>query len=53
VSWAIHLYFLKGVCLGFEIVDGENTNTFFIIDLFIIRIGLEIENANKKSTKSL
>jgi len=53
VSWAIHLYLIKGVCLGFEIVDGEDINTFLIIDLFIVRIGIEIEKANKKSSKSL
>jgi len=51
VNWAIHAYLLKGVCLGFEIVDGKDINTFFIIDLLIIRIGIEIEKAHTKSTK--
>ena len=44
MNWAIHLHLIKGCCLGFEIVDETEDSWFFVIDLFIVRIGVEIEN---------
>jgi len=38
-NWAIWLHFIKGVSLGFEIVD-EGDESFFVIDLLIIRLGI-------------
>ena len=42
MNWAVWVYLIKGVSLGFEIVD-EGGENFFVIDLFILRIGLEFE----------
>jgi hypothetical protein len=43
VSWAIHLHFIKGFTAGFEIVDVCEESWFLVIDLFIVRIGFEVE----------
>jgi len=39
VNWAIWLHLIKGVSLGFEIVD-EGDENFFVIDLLIVRLGI-------------
>jgi len=46
VSWAIHFHLIKGFCLGFEIVDETEGIWFIVVDVFILRIGIEIEKAN-------
>jgi hypothetical protein len=41
-NWAVFLHLIKGVSLGFEIVD-EDSESFFVIDLLIVRIGIAWE----------
>ena len=46
MSWAIHLCFINGVALGIEIVDDYEDMWVIVIDLLILRIGIQIEKAN-------
>ena len=46
MNWAIHLCLITGVSLGFELVDEDTDRMYFVIDLFIFRIGIEIEKTN-------
>jgi len=46
VSWALHLCLINGVALGIEIIDDYVDTWVLIIDLFIVRIGVEIEKTN-------
>ena len=41
MNFAIHLYFIKGVMLGFEIVEGVDGSNWVVVDLVICRIMLE------------
>jgi len=41
-NWAVFLHLIKGVSLGFEIVE-EDGESFFIIDILIVRIGIAWE----------
>jgi hypothetical protein len=43
VNWAIHLCFINGVALGIEVVDDYEESWVLVIDLLILRIGVEIE----------
>jgi hypothetical protein len=43
VSWAIHLCFINGVALGIEVIDDYEEAWILIVDLLILRIGVEIE----------
>ena len=43
MSWAIHLSFINGVAAGIEVVDEYKESWFIVIDLLIVRIGIEIE----------
>jgi len=43
VSWALHLCLINGVALGIEVIDDYVDTWVLIIDLFIVRIGVEIE----------
>jgi hypothetical protein len=43
VSWAIHLCFINGVALGIEVIDDYEEAWVLIVDLLILRIGVEIE----------
>ena len=43
MNWAIHLSLINGVALGIEIVDDYEEVWVVVIDLFILRIGVEIE----------
>ena len=43
---AIHLCFINGVALGVEVVDDYDHAWILVIDLLILRIGIEIEKAN-------
>lgn len=40
---SVNLYWIKGVMLGFELVDCEYGN-FFVLDLLIARIYIEFDN---------
>ena len=46
MSWAIHLCFINGVALGIEVVDDYEDRWVLVIDLLILRIGVEIERTN-------
>jgi len=46
VSWAVHLCLINGVALGIEVVDDYEDTWVIVIDLLILRIGIEIEKAN-------
>jgi len=46
VSWAIHLCFINGVALGIEVVDEYEDRWVLVVDLLILRIGVEIERTN-------
>jgi hypothetical protein len=46
MNWAIHLCLINGVALGIEIVDDYEHTWVLVIDLLIVRIGVEIEKAN-------
>jgi len=46
VSWALHLCLINGVALGIEVIDDYVDTWVLIIDLFIVRIGIEIEKTN-------
>jgi len=43
VSWAVHLCLINGVAVGIEVVDDYEDTWVIVIDLFILRIGIEIE----------
>ena len=43
MSWALHLCLINGVALGIEVIDDYVDTWVLIIDLFIVRIGVEIE----------
>ena len=43
MSWALHLCLINGVALGIEVIDDYVDTLVLIIDLFIVRIGVEIE----------
>jgi len=43
VNWAIHLCFINGVALGIEVIDDYEEAWVLIVDLLILRIGVEIE----------
>ena len=43
MNWAIHLSLINGVSAGIEIVDEYEEVWFVVIDLLILRIGVEIE----------
>ena len=40
---AIHFCFINGVALGIEVIDDYEEVWLVIVDLFIFRIGIEIE----------
>jgi hypothetical protein len=46
VNWAVHLCLINGVALGIEVVDDYIDTWVLVIDLFIIRIGIEIEKSS-------
>ena len=46
MNWAIHLSLINGVALGIEIVDDYEEVWVLVIDLLILRIGVEIERTN-------
>jgi hypothetical protein len=46
MNWAIHLCFINGVALGIEIVEDYEDTWVLVIDLLIVRIGVEIEKAH-------
>ena len=46
MSWAIHLCFINGVALGIEVVDDYEDMWVIVIDLLILRIGIQIEKDN-------
>jgi len=46
VNWAIHLSLINGVALGLEVVDDYEEVWLVVIDIFILRIGIEIERTN-------
>jgi hypothetical protein len=41
-NWALFLHLIKGVSLGFEIVE-DGDESFFVIDLLIVRLGIAWE----------
>jgi hypothetical protein len=41
MNFAIHLYLIKGVMLGFEIVEEADESNWLVIDLLICRIMFE------------
>lgn len=43
MNWAIHLCFINGVALGIEVIDDYEEAWVLIVDLLILRIGVEIE----------
>lgn len=43
MSWAVHLCLINGVAVGIEVVDDYEDTWVIVIDLFILRIGIEIE----------
>lgn len=45
MNWAIHLSFINGVAAGIEVVDEYEEVWIVVIDLLILRIGIEIEKA--------
>jgi hypothetical protein len=46
VNWAIHLSLINGVAAGIEVVDDYEESWIVVIDLLILRIGIEIERTN-------
>lgn len=46
MSWAVHLCFINGVALGIEVVDDYEDMWVIVIDLLILRIGIQIEKDN-------
>lgn len=46
MSWALHLCLINGVALGIEVVDDFEDRWVLVIDLLIVRIGVEIEKTN-------
>ena len=42
MNYAIFFHLIKGVSLGFEIVD-DGEESFFVLDLLIVRIGIAWE----------
>jgi hypothetical protein len=46
VNWAIHLSLINGVALGIEVVDDYEEAWIVVIDILILRIGIEIERTN-------
>lgn len=41
MNFAIHLHFIKGVMLGFEMVDEVDGSNWIVIDLLICRVMIE------------
>ena len=46
MNWAVHLCFINGVAVGIEVVDEYEDTWVIVIDVFIFRIGIEIEKTN-------
>jgi hypothetical protein len=46
VNWAVHLCLINGVALGIEVVDEYEDTWVLVIDLLILRIGIEIEKSS-------
>lgn len=46
MSWAVHLCFINGVAVGIEVVDDYEDMWVIVIDLLILRVGIQIEKDN-------
>jgi hypothetical protein len=46
VNCAVHLCLINGVAVGVEVVDDYADIWVIVIDLLILRIGIEIEKPN-------
>ena len=47
MNFAIHLYLIKGVMLGFEIVEEVDESNWVVIDLLVCRIMIEFGGNDK------
>ena len=46
MNWALHLCLINGVAVGIEVVEDYEDRWVLVIDLLIVRIGVEIEKTN-------
>lgn len=47
MNFAIHLYFIKGVMLGFEIAEDVDGSNWLIVDLLICRVMVEFGGSDE------